>query len=280
MIRIRDLSFKYQGGGGFALQNVGLDIAKGDFVGVIGASGAGKSTLIYAIGGVVPHHYTGDFYGSVCVKGQDTVETRPDELALTVGSVFQDIESQLTAMTVEDEVIFGLENYGTPRELVAQRLVQALEMTGIENLRHRALDTLSGGQKQKVAIAAILALQPEILVLDEPTGELDPRSSRQIFELLRKLNRDYGTTIVVVEQKIMLLCEFAGRLVVMEKGGVAYDGGVREVLAHSEALRRMGINVPRVVSLAEELRNRGLYGGESPLNVDEAEQMARRVMGA
>ena len=118
MIRIRDLSFKYQGGEGFALQNVEMDIAKGDFVGVIGASGAGKSTLIYAIGGVVPHHYTGDFYGSVCVKGQDTVETRPDELALTVGSVFQDIESQLTAMTVEDEVIFGLENYGTPRELV------------------------------------------------------------------------------------------------------------------------------------------------------------------
>ena len=153
-------------------------------------------------------------------------------------------------------------------------------MTGIENLRHRALDTLSGGQKQKVAIAAILALQPEILVLDEPTGELDPRSSRQIFELLRKLSRDYGTTIVVVEQKIMLLSEFAGRLVVMEKGGVAYDGGVREVLGHSEALRRMGINVPRVVSLAEELRGRGLYDGETPLNLDEAEQMARRVMGA
>jgi energy-coupling factor transporter ATP-binding protein EcfA2 len=206
MIQIQELTFKYTGGKHNALENITLEIEKGDFVGIIGESGAGKTTLCNCINGLIPHHFTGDFYGSVKVDGDDTFDIDAGKLALKVGSVFQDIESQLTGYFVEDEILFGLENFGIPAAQIEERISSALETLGIEELRHREISTLSGGQKQKVVFAAILALEPQVLVLDEPTGELDPASSVQIFALLKKLNEEKGITIVVAEQKIMLLC--------------------------------------------------------------------------
>ena len=125
--------------------------------------------------------------------------------SLLVGEVFQDIDSQMVSSIVEDEILFGMENFGLPHDEIGRRLEDTLSLLGIEDLRRRQISSLSGGQKQKVAIAAILALQPDVILLDEPTGELDPESSVMIFELLKALNRDYGKTVVVVEQKIMLL---------------------------------------------------------------------------
>lgn len=208
MIEIQELTFKYSSAKTNALENLSLHIEKGDFVGVIGESGAGKTTFCNCINGLIPHHYTGDFYGSVKIDGQDTFEVDSGKLALKVGSVFQDIESQLVSYFVEDEILFGLENFGVPAEEIEGRITSALDALGIGELRHREVASLSGGQKQKVVIAAILALEPDVLVLDEPTGELDPASSVQIFELLKKLNEEKGITIVVAEQKIMLLCEY------------------------------------------------------------------------
>ena len=208
MIEIQELTFKYTGAEKPALENISLEIEKGGFVGIIGESGAGKTTLCNCINGLIPHHYTGDFYGSVKVAGNDTFEIDTGKLALKVGSVFQDIESQLTGYFVEDEILFGLENFGIPADQIEARITSALETLGISELRHREISSLSVGQKQKVVFAAILALEPEILVLDEPTGELDPASSVQIFYLLKKLNEEKGITIVVAEQKIMLLCEY------------------------------------------------------------------------
>ncbi len=270
MIKIENLTFKYEGAKKNALDKINLQIEDGDFLGIIGESGAGKTTLCSAINALIPHHYKGDFYGSVKIDDKDSFDTTPGQLALKVGSVFQDIDSQLLSTFVEDEILFGLENFDIPKDQIESRVQFALEEVGITDLRYREIASLSGGQKQKVAIAAIIALQPKILVLDEPTGELDPASSRQIFALLDKLNKEKGITIIVIEQKIMLLCEFAQKLAVMEKGKITHFGKVREVLKNAEELEEKGINIPRVVTLSRQLINNNLL----PENLSEDEEIA------
>ncbi len=270
MIKIENLTFKYEGAKKNALDKINLQIEDGDFLGIIGESGAGKTTLCSAINALIPHHYKGDFYGSVKIDDKDSFDTTPGQLALKVGSVFQDIDSQLLSTFVEDEILFGLENFDIPKDQIESRVQFALEEVGITDLRYREIASLSGGQKQKVAIAAIIALQPKILVLDEPTGELDPASSRQIFALLDKLNKEKGITIIVIEQKIMLLCEFAKKLAVMEKGKITHFGKVREVLKNAEELEEKGINIPRVVTLSRQLINNKLL----PENLSENEEIA------
>ena len=285
MIEIQELTFKYSNAKTNALENLSLHIEKGDFVGVIGESGAGKTTLCNCINGLIPHHYTGDFYGSVKIGGQDTFEVEPGKLALKVGSVFQDIESQLVSYFVEDEILFGLENFGVPAEEIEGRITSALDALGIGELRHREVASLSGGQKQKVVIAAILALEPDVLVLDEPTGELDPASSVQIFELLKKLNEEKGITIVVAEQKIMLLCEYVKKLMVLEKGTCVHYGEIRSTLTHQKEMEEAGINCPRVLTLTTKMAEEGLvsagYSKEDCIciNAQEAATFVKKVMG-
>lgn len=284
MIEIKELTFKYSGSKKNALENVSLTIEKGDFVGLIGESGAGKTTLCSCINGLIPHHYTGDFYGSVKIQGTDTFDIEPGKLALKVGSVFQDVDSQLVSFFVEDEILFGLENFGIPKEQIEQRITAALESLEIQELRHREISTLSGGQKQKVAIAAILVLEPDILVLDEPTGELDPASSIQIFKLLQKLNKEKGITIVVAEQKIMLLCEYVKKLIVLEKGTLIHYGEIRSTLTHQKEMEEAGINCPRVLTLTSRMAEEGLvpdsYTKEDRicLNAEECADFIRKVM--
>lgn len=284
MIEIKELTFKYSGSKKNALENVSLTIEKGDFVGLIGESGAGKTTLCSCINGLIPHHYTGDFYGSVKIQGTDTFDIEPGKLALKVGSVFQDVDSQLVSFFVEDEILFGLENFGIPKDQIEQRITAALEALEIQELRHREISTLSGGQKQKVAIAAILVLEPDILVLDEPTGELDPASSVQIFKLLQKLNKEKGITIVVAEQKIMLLCEYVKKLIVLEKGTLIHYGEIRSTLTHQKEMEEAGINCPRVLTLTSRMAEEGLvpdsYTKEDRicLNAEECADFIRKVM--
>jgi energy-coupling factor transport system ATP-binding protein len=277
MIRIKNLSFRYQGTERNALSDVNLHIREGDFLGIIGSSGAGKSTLTYVVNGVAPHHFPGDFYGEALIDGIDTVNAGTERLSRLVGSVFQDIDSQMVASVVEDEVLFGLENFGVDHREIEERLEGALAAAGISDLRNRTISSLSGGQKQKLVIAAITALRPKIIVLDEPTGELDPRSSRRIFEYLKELNETLGITIVVVEQKIMLLCEFAKCLAVMEKGRVIRQGTVGEVLQRPDILKGAGVNIPRVTTLGEKLREWGLYAGDLPRNLDQAKAMMEGI---
>jgi energy-coupling factor transport system ATP-binding protein len=279
MISIRGLGFRYASGADMALGGVTLEVNDGDFLGIIGPSGAGKSTLAFALCGVIPHRYRGDFYGSVTVGGLDTVTTPPEEIARRMGCVFQDIEGQILASVVEDEILFGLENFGVPRGEIESRMEYALGVAGISGLRNRTIASLSGGQKQKVAIAAVIALRPSVIVLDEPTGELDPQSSRKIFETLRELNERHGVTVVVIEQKIMLLCEFARRLAVMDGGRIVVSGGIRDVLSRGELLEEAGVNIPRVTTLARRLRAEGHYGGPTPVDIAEAESMIREAAG-
>lgn len=278
MISVKELSFAYEGYEKNALDNISLEIPEGGFIGIIGPSGAGKSTLTYALNGTIPHHYKGDYYGSVTINGKDTFDQSLTDIALSVGTVFQDIDSQMVASIVEDELLYGLENFGVPREEIVARMDEALELIGISDLKNRKIASLSGGQKQKVAIAAIIALRPRILILDEPTGELDPVSSYQIFKLLRKFNEEYGMTIVVVEQKIMLLCEFAKELAVMSEGKIVYQGAVREVLEHAQEMEKIGINCPRIVTLSGAMHEQGIGSGKICLNLDEMEEYIRGML--
>ncbi|MCD7774371.1 MAG: energy-coupling factor ABC transporter ATP-binding protein [Clostridiales bacterium] len=275
MIQFSNFSFKYNSGSKKAVDNISFTVSDGDFVGITGPGGAGKSTLVHSMTGIVPHEYQGDFYGAVTVDGMDTVEFQPEDISKVLGCVMQDIEAQLIMPNVFDEMLFGLENFGVPHDEIPDRIDEALEMVGISELKDRETGSLSGGQKQKVAIAEILALKPKYLVLDEPTGELDPKSSRKIFELLRDLNENYGITVVVVEQKIMLLCEFAKKLEVMDKGKIVLSGSVSDVLKHIDVMYKAGISIPRVVSLAALLVKRGFHIEKMPIDLNSAAEMIR-----
>ena len=278
MITIDGLTFQYRNSRKNALENISLTIQDGCFLGIIGESGAGKTSFIRAVNGIIPHHFPGDYYGSVKIDGEDTFDVTPSTISLKVGTVFQDIDSQMISSVVEDEILFGLENYSVPREEIESRLVGALDAVGIPQLRYRNIAHLSGGQKQKVALAAIIALRPKILLLDEPTSELDPQSSLAIFRLLRELNESYGLTVVVVEQKIMLLSEFVKEMAVMKDGKVILHGPVREALKKAEELEKSGINCPRVVTLSNRLMEMGVRLDDVCVTVDEAQVMAGRLM--
>ena len=278
MIEIRDLSFTYRESSQPTVRNINLSIPDGQFVGITGAAGSGKSTLTYAFNGIIPHCYPGAFYGAVLIDGHDTVDTSLTDISRLVGSVCQDIDSQMVSSVVEDELLYGLENFAIPKEEVEPRLEEALRAMGIEDLRDRAIASLSGGQKQKVAVASILALRPKVLVLDEPTAELDPASSQAVFELLRRYAREHGTTVIVVEQKIALLSEYADRLIIVKEGQLLFDDRPAAVLEHAEELLAEGINCPRSTSLANRLRKLGLYSGPACRNVAEAVRACEEVL--
>ena len=278
MIKIRDFTFRYREGDRPVVSGIDLDIPDGAFVGITGAAGSGKSTLTYALNGIIPHCYPGDFYGSVVVDGLDTCEVALTDVSRLVGSVCQDVDSQFVTSVVEDEVLYGLENFGVPKGEIEGRVAQALDDMGIADLRDRMIATLSGGQKQKVAIASVLALNPRVLVLDEPTAELDPASSQAVFDLLVRYAREHGTTVVVVEQKIALLSQYADMLVIVNEGRIRFADEPAKVLEHSGELKRIGVNCPRSTALMNRLRVEGLYGGASVRNVREAREALKEVL--
>lgn len=281
IIRIDHVSFSYGEASARALDDVTLSVSPGDFLGIIGPSGAGKTTLASAMSGAIPHHYTGPFFGSVLVDGKDTCAVTLTDISQIVGSVLQDIDTQMVASVVEDEMLFGLENFGVPHSQIEERVIDALETVGIADLRERDIATLSGGQKQKVAIAAILALRPRVLVLDEPTAALDPASSRMVFETLRSINRGLGVTVVIIEQKVALLSEYASRIAVMQDGRIALEGTPSEVFSHSAELRSIGVDSPRVTRISNSLAARGLIeAGEPCLNVREASLLIQNLCKA
>ena len=270
MIKIRDFTFRYREGDRPVVSGIDLDIPDGAFVGITGAAGSGKSTLTYALNGIIPHCYPGDFYG--------TCEVALTDVSRLVGSVCQDVDSQFVTSVVEDEILYGLENFGVPRGQIEDRVAQALADMGISEVRDRVISSLSGGQKQKVAIASVLALNPRVLVLDEPTAELDPLSSRTVFDLLARYAREHGATVVVVEQKIALLSQYADMLVVVDEGRIRFADAPAQVLEHSDELKAIGVNCPRSTTLMNRLRAEGLYAGAPVRNVREAREALKEVL--
>ncbi|AEB06847.1 ABC transporter related protein [Coriobacterium glomerans PW2] len=278
VISLNRVSYSYAGQDTRALDAVDLAIDPGDFVGIVGPSGSGKSTLARVMSGAIPHHFDGDFYGAALIDGSDSCEISLTDISRTVGSVSEDVDAQMVATSVEDEMLFGLENFAVARDEIETRIQWALELVGIVDLRGREIATLSGGQLQKVAIASILALRPRVLVLDEPCAALDPASAREVFGALAEINREAGVTVAVIEQAVATLSEFCRSILVMDAGRIALAGTTREVFAREAELRRIGVESPRVTRVFSGLAKRGLCHPEDVcLSVAEARSMIERI---
>lgn len=281
IIEMECVSFSYgtAADGAYALKDIDLSVEEGTFVGLIGPSGAGKSTLASAITGAIPHHYRGRLFGSTLVAGLDTCEASLTDIAKVVGSVLQDIDAQMVASVVEDELLFGLANFGIDHREIEGRIASALDAVGIADLRHREIATLSGGQKQKVAIAAILAMTPRVIVMDEPTSALDPASARDVFEVLRRAKELTGMTVILIEQTVALLAEYCDRVVVIDQGRIALDGTPTDVFSHGETLRAIGVDTPRTVRISNSLAEAGLAPNDSSaLTLDGAESLVAGIL--
>lgn len=256
------------------LRGVSLELRRGEFVGLVGTTGAGKSTLCLALNGLIPHYTGGDFEGEVLVDGRDTRGLSVADLSARVGLVFQDADGQLVMSTVEEECLLGPLSQGLSRAEARARARAVLEVLEIGHLAGRSPQTLSGGQKQRTAIAAVLATAPEVLVLDEATSELDALTVHKLFAFCSRLNRERGTTILIVSHEMELLARHAGRLLLMSAGQILRDGPPREVLVDVAAFHAAGVRRPQVVELAELLGDSVAWPA-LPLDEDEAATVLR-----
>jgi len=278
IIETKALTYSYPGATKPSLKDVSIKIEKGEFVLITGPSGCGKTTLCRCFNGLIPHFYQGTLEGEITVAGLKVSEHPTYELAKHVGLVFQNPENQLFALSVEKDVAFGLENLGFPREEMRKRVDWALELTGIYDLKDRPPHELSGGQQQRVAIASVLAMQPEVMVLDEPTSFLDPLSAKKIFEVIYDLNRKLGITVILVEHRLDLTAVYADHIVVMDEGKVILDGDPREILSMQET-RLIGIGIPKATRLYHMLKSDGVkLGNTVPLSSEEMAKMLMEVL--
>ena len=277
LIEFADFSFKYLGADSLALRKISLNIEEGEYVVITGPSGCGKTTLCRAINGLVPQFHRGYIAGNVIVDGKNTRENSVAELAFIAGLVFQEPENQLVTLNVEREIAFGPENLGVEPDEIRRRVEELIDMLDIEHLREKHPHEMSGGEQQRVAMAATLALKPKVLVADEPTSNLDPQSAETILDLIADLNRR-DMTVVLVEHRLDLVSKDASRVVLMDKGSIVADGEPRNVLT-KDICQEIGVGIPKATQLYKRLRERGfsfdkvpLTGAELAALVQEANQ--------
>jgi energy-coupling factor transporter ATPase len=279
IIEARNLTYTYPSATKPAIKDVVLTIEKGEFVILTGPSGCGKTTLCRCFNGLIPHFYSGQLEGHITVAGLTVGERQIFELAQHVGLVFQNPENQLFALSVEKDVAFGLENLGKPRDEIRKQVDWALQTTGIEELRERAPHELSGGQQQRVAIACVLAMQPSIMVFDEPTSFLDPLGAQRIFEVINELNKKLGITVILVEHRLDLASKYADHVIIMDEGKVALDGEPRDIF-NSEKARLIGVGIPKATQLWQQLQASGTGLKGTPTCSEEAVQLLKEVLKA
>jgi len=272
IVSIEDLSYQYPRSPGFALREINLTIHKGEFLGIIGPTSAGKTTLCLALNGIVPQFYGGRFFGRTRVCGLDTLETPIHQLAQHVAIVFQDPETQLIANSVEDEIAFALENLCVPRDEILRRIPAVLEIVRLDGAEKKHPTELSGGEKQRLAIAAALALRPEVLILDEPTSQLDPLGSQQVFATIRELNTSLGVTVILASHASEELAEFADRVALLADGQLIDLDVPSRVFAQVDLLRECGTRPPQVTSFYAHLRQSDLAPPSIPVTLAEAKR--------
>ncbi|MGZ7446097.1 ABC transporter ATP-binding protein [Paenibacillus sp. TH7-28] len=249
---IRSVSFTYPGSEQPVLNEASLTIEKGSFTAIIGGNGCGKSTLCKLFNGLIPHYYSGDFAGEVVINGVSAQGKSVAALSRMVGYVYQDFDNQLVRPTVLDEACFAPLNYGLAD--YRERAQRALDLCGLAPLQHRYIWELSGGQKHLLALAGALSLEPDLLIVDEPVSQLDPSHARQVYEVLRQLNRDHGKTIIVIEHHTEFIADYCGDVCLMEQGRVLWKLPVAEALNRLHDLERLGIQPPEVTQAAARLR--------------------------
>mgnify|MGYP001659876817 FL=1 len=278
VLEFKNVTWTYEDMDHPALRDVSFTVDRGELVGIVGVNDAGKSTLCRLCNGLIPHSFIGQLTGDVLVNGQSIRDMETAALARSVGSVFSDPEAQMSQVTVLDELYFGPANLNRPKEEILAAAQSVMELLDLAKFRDRSPFQLSGGEQQRVAIASVLTMQPEILALDEPTSNLDPISTERIFQVIAQLNREMGTTVLLVEHEIELLAQYATRILVVHDGAILLDGTPQEVFSRRDIFDGIGLEVPQVTQIAacagEEY---GLWTGE-PLPIT-MEQLCRRIRG-
>jgi energy-coupling factor transport system ATP-binding protein len=271
LIRMGNASWQYEDSKKNALGDINFSLDEGDFVGVIGPNAAGKSSLCRLCNGLIPHSFEGNLTGRVTVCGRDVRDTKTAELATMVGFVFSDPEAQLSQISVFDEIAFGCCNLEIPRKEIIKRVEKVMESLHIEHMQARSPFTLSGGEQQRVAIASVLAMEPKILVLDEPTSNLDPVGTEDIFRAVAALNREKGMTVLMVEHEIELLAEYANRIILMDKGSIRLNGSPQDVYKEVDVFTEAGMNIPQITEIAilMDRKYHSWKGGPYPLTLKD-----------
>lgn len=270
VIEFKDVTYTYPLSGKPAIKNMSFKIEEGKFYGVIGENGSGKTTLCSLIRGFAPDFYKGDLKGEVMINGKPTTSYGPGELALKIGYVFQNPFNQISGVkdTVFEEVAYGLENFGVDVDQIEQRVTDVMEMTDITPIAFKNPFELSGGQQQRVALASTIVLKPDILVIDEPTSQLDPEGTESVFKIISKM-KDEQKTIILVEHKVDLLAEYADEILVLKDGELMKKGPKQELLSDM-SLFEEGIQIPQMAILGNELKKRGLPLGTIPIMGNQA----------
>ncbi len=270
-ISATNVSFQYKTSNVNILKEINLNVEKGKFILICGPTGSGKTSLIRSINGLIPHFYRGKFYGYMKIKDIDTVSSSPAILSKTVGTVFQIPENQLFSMDVERELAFSLENLGYSKEDIKSRIEKVISITRIEKLRHRPPFQLSGGEQQKVAIASLLALDPEILVLDEPLSNLDPKTSIEILNLLKELQKTHNKTIIISEHRMESIIPFVDEIIIIKDGRIIQHDTTKTVL-NSDTIYSLGLDLPPIIYWLKKIRDEGIFSSEIPLNFKDQKQ--------
>jgi energy-coupling factor transporter ATP-binding protein EcfA2 len=268
-VRIDNVSFKYRNSDSFAVRRVSFEVNSGEFILLAGFSGSGKSTLLKCLNGLIPHFHAGSFGGNVEIFGQNTLELETTQLANQVGFVFQNPENQISNLTVEREIAFPLENFGTPREEIISRVNELIELLNLEDLRYKSPHSISGGEQQLTAIAAALALNPPILILDEVTAHLSPKSAIRILELLNELNKKHNKTIIISEHRLDRCLHFADKLALMEKGQLKIFDKVQAVFRNKDFPKVMLPKIPSLFLKLNEKIDFNINDKAIPLTVEE-----------
>ena len=268
LISVRNLTFRYYSTTRNILDNVNLEIARGDIVLLAGKSGSGKSTLLRAINGLIPHQHVGYYSGSVLVDGLLVQTSKMSEIASRVGYIFQNPENQIFMFSVERDVAFGLENLAVTRSEMRRKVEWALDTLEISDLALSAPHELSDGQKQRVAIAGSIVMGQKIIILDEPTSLLDPHTAKKLIQVIKSLHDELGITILIVEHRLDLVSTIANRLVVIDNGRIAFDGAPSNIM-YSTNLSIYGVTEPTIVRTAKLLESGGFPLESQPISVED-----------
>lgn len=280
IIRFTDVSYSYAGTEELALRSIDLDIQAGEYVSILGLNGAGKTTLGLCVNGVIPTMLGGQLQGTVTVDGLDVSEFPVREMAKIVGMVFDNPEFQMSQLSAAEEVALGLENAGVPYQEMKRIIPETLALVGLAGFEERSPLGLSGGQQQRLAIAAVLAMRPKVLIMDEPTSNLDPIGKQEVFDMAAKLNREQGMTVIVIEHEVEVMANFADRVIVMDGGRVVMNGTPQEIFSQVDALAALNLRVPEAAALAKLLDDERLWVGPVPTRTEPAVGAINHLLGA
>lgn len=269
IIKIENLSVQYLEQEEKALDKISLEVEEGEFIAILGAHGAGKTTLCLSINGIVPNMIQADMFGKIEVAGEVPPKIPVRELASKVGSVFDNPEFQMSQLTVFEEVALGLQNLGVDKETIIKNITTSLELVGLAGFEERSPFEISGGQQQRLAMASALSMKPQILVLDEPTSNLDPIGKEEVFTVTRRINQEEGLTVIIAEHEVEVIAEYADKVILLEEGKITQVGSPEEIFPNIVNIQSdVGVRIPQITDFASRVPDEFKEG--IPVTVDQA----------